>query len=47
MILLKLLKLSIPNVYIWLCGFFLIFHVYLNMLAEILHYADREFYLVL
>ena len=33
--------------YIWLCGFFLIFHVYLNMLAEILKYADREFYLVI
>uniref|UniRef100_J3M4Q0 O-acyltransferase n=1 Tax=Oryza brachyantha TaxID=4533 RepID=J3M4Q0_ORYBR len=39
-----LLKLSVPNVYLWLCMFYAFFHLWLNILAEILRFGDREFY---
>ncbi|KAK3137308.1 hypothetical protein QOZ80_5BG0450630 [Eleusine coracana subsp. coracana] len=38
------LKLSLPNVYFWLCMFYCFFHLWLNILAEILRFGDREFY---
>ncbi|KAL5202858.1 hypothetical protein ABZP36_013810 [Zizania latifolia] len=38
------LKLSVPNVYLWLCMFYAYFHLWLNILAEILRFGDREFY---
>ncbi|GMH43556.1 hypothetical protein BSKO_11478 [Bryopsis sp. KO-2023] len=40
----RVLKLSIPVVYAWLCMFYLLFHVWLNILAELLRFGDREFY---
>jgi diacylglycerol O-acyltransferase 1 len=41
----RLLKLAVPNHVIWLIAFYTLFHSYLNVLAEILRFADREFYL--
>jgi len=40
----RLLKLSVPNLYVWLLGFYVFFHVYLNILAELTGYGDRLFY---
>jgi len=40
----RCLKLSIPSVVIWLMGFYNFFHLWLNILAELLHFGDREFY---
>ena len=40
----RLLKLAVPNHVIWLIGFYCFFHSYLNVLAEILRFGDREFY---
>ncbi|KHJ86040.1 MBOAT family protein [Oesophagostomum dentatum] len=40
----RLLKLAIPNILIWLIGFYTIFHSCLNFVAEVLKFADREFY---
>ncbi|KAI6199476.1 O-acyltransferase [Aphelenchoides besseyi] len=41
----RLLKLAIPNHLLWLLGFYTLFHSALNLIAEILRFADREFYL--
>ncbi|VDO24100.1 unnamed protein product [Heligmosomoides polygyrus] len=40
----RLLKLAIPNIIIWLIGFYTVFHASLNFIAEVLKFADREFY---
>ncbi|XP_059060531.1 diacylglycerol O-acyltransferase 1 isoform X2 [Achroia grisella] len=40
----RLLKLAVPNHLIWLCFFYLCFHSFLNLLGELLHFADRNFY---
>nr|CAI5868684.1 unnamed protein product [Callosobruchus analis] len=40
----RLLKLAIPNHLAWLIGFYLMFHSWLNLVGEILHFADRSFY---
>ncbi|VDK53894.1 unnamed protein product, partial [Cylicostephanus goldi] len=40
----RLLKLAIPNMIIWLIGFYTLFHSLLNFIAEVLMFADREFY---
>jgi diacylglycerol O-acyltransferase 1 len=40
----RLLKLSIPNTYVWLLGFYWFFHLYLNLLAELTQFGDRQFY---
>jgi len=40
----RVLKLAIPNLYLWLIMFYCQFHVLLNILAEILRFGDREFY---
>jgi diacylglycerol O-acyltransferase-1 len=41
----RLLKLAVPNHVIWLIAFYTMFHSYLNVLAELLRFGDREFYL--
>ncbi|XP_021747049.1 diacylglycerol O-acyltransferase 1A-like [Chenopodium quinoa] len=40
----RILKLSVPNLYVWLCMFYCFFHLWLNILAELLKFGDREFY---
>ncbi|KAJ8966983.1 hypothetical protein NQ317_009264 [Molorchus minor] len=40
----RMLKLAIPNHLAWLCMFYILFHSWLNLLGEILHFADRSFY---
>ena len=39
-----LLRLTIANTYIWLLVFYTFFHLFLNLLAEILRFGDRVFY---
>ena len=39
-----LLKLSIANTYAWLLVFYIYFHLYLNLFAELLRFGDRVFY---
>ncbi|CAB3397671.1 unnamed protein product [Caenorhabditis bovis] len=40
----RLLKLAVPNHVIWLIFFYTFFHSFLNLVAELLRFADREFY---
>jgi len=40
----RLLKLALPNHLLWLIGFYLLFHSFLNSTAEILQFADRSFF---
>ncbi|KAH9632733.1 hypothetical protein HF086_013105 [Spodoptera exigua] len=40
----RLLKLAVPNHLIWLCFFYLTFHSFLNLMGELLQFADRKFY---
>lgn len=40
----RILNLSVPNLCVWLLMFFVLFHHWLNILAEITFFADREFY---
>ncbi|KAI8427896.1 hypothetical protein MSG28_002247 [Choristoneura fumiferana] len=40
----RLLKLAVPNHFMWLCFFYLSFHSFLNLMGELLHFADRHFY---
>jgi hypothetical protein len=40
----RLLKLTIPNIVVWVLGFYAFFHLFLNIIAEILCYGDRLFY---
>ena len=42
----RMLKLSIPTFYGWVIIFYALFHVWLNILAEITYFGDREFYKV-
>lgn len=42
----RVLKLCIPTLYIWLAMFYTLFHVWLNILAELMRFGDREFYKV-
>lgn len=42
----RMLKLSIPTLYGWVIIFYALFHVWLNILAEITYFGDREFYKV-
>ncbi|KAI9105627.1 MBOAT, membrane-bound O-acyltransferase family-domain-containing protein [Phlyctochytrium arcticum] len=41
----RVLKLSIVSVVIWLLMFYVFFHCALNMLAEVMRFGDRRFYL--
>ena len=40
----RLMKLSTISLVIWLAGFFALFQSFLNALAEIMKFGDREFY---
>eukprot|EP00250_Pteridium_aquilinum_P010430 c19381_g1_i1 orf=218-1633(+) len=40
----RVLKLSIPTLYVWLCIFYSLFHLWLNIIAELTYFGDREFY---
>ncbi|KAH7444121.1 hypothetical protein KP509_02G065400 [Ceratopteris richardii] len=40
----RVLKLSIPTLYVWLCIFYTLFHLWLNIIAELTYFGDREFY---
>ena len=40
----RLLKLSISSLYIWLIGFYALFHSFLNAFAEVIRFGDRAFY---
>ncbi|XP_066143790.1 diacylglycerol O-acyltransferase 1 [Euwallacea fornicatus] len=40
----RLLKLAIPNHLAWLIMFYILFHSWLNLLGEVLQFADRNFY---
>lgn len=40
----RVLKLSIPTIYVWLCIFYCVFHCWLNILGELLRFGDRGFY---
>lgn len=40
----RMLKLSTISVFCWLAGFMVLFHSFLNALAEIMRFGDREFY---
>jgi diacylglycerol O-acyltransferase 1 len=40
----RVLKLSIPTLYFWLAMFYALFHLWLNVLAELTRFGDREFY---
>ncbi|KAK3696901.1 hypothetical protein LTR37_017731 [Vermiconidia calcicola] len=40
----RVLKLSTISLVCWLAGFFALFQSFLNCLAEIMYFADREFY---
>lgn len=35
---------QIPNHFTWLCFFYLTFHSFLNLVGELLYFADRNFY---
>ncbi|KAF4735295.1 Diacylglycerol O-acyltransferase 1 [Perkinsus olseni] len=41
----RVLKLAVPNLYCWLLMFFTLFHTWMNILAELTRFGDREFYL--
>ena len=40
----EILKISIPSLIAFILGFYGLFHCYLNCIAELLGFADREFY---
>ena len=40
----RIMKLSTISLIIWLAGFFALFHSFLNALAEIMRFGDRNFY---
>ncbi|KAL3315399.1 Diacylglycerol O-acyltransferase 1 [Cichlidogyrus casuarinus] len=40
----RVLKFAVPNHIIWALGFYLLFHSWLNVLAELMRFGDRLFY---
>lgn len=40
----RILKLSTISLVCWLAGFFALFQSFLNLLAEVMYFGDREFY---
>lgn len=40
----RLLRLSIPNTYVWLLMFYFYFHLWMNFCAELTRFGDRQFY---
>lgn len=45
-ILTKILRLALPNTACWIISFFAFFQFFLNILAELTMFGDREFYKV-
>eukprot|EP01122_Echinamoeba_exundans_P010990 TRINITY_DN422_c0_g1_i3.p1 TRINITY_DN422_c0_g1~~TRINITY_DN422_c0_g1_i3.p1 ORF type:complete len:375 (+),score=51.26 TRINITY_DN422_c0_g1_i3:579-1703(+) len=41
----RVMKLSIPGLYVWLIMFYTFFHLWLNILAELLRFGYRQFYM--
>jgi hypothetical protein len=41
--LVRLARLAVPSMLVWLTGFYAVFHALLNAVAEALRFADREF----
>mmetsp|Transcript_52655 Transcript_52655/g.124360 ORF Transcript_52655/g.124360 Transcript_52655/m.124360 type:complete len:280 (-) Transcript_52655:88-927(-) len=39
-----LVKIAVPNFVVWILGFYAIFHIQLNVIAELLQFGDRQFY---
>ena len=42
----RVLKLSLPTLYFWLAMFYALFDLWLNVVAELTRFGDREFYKV-
>mmetsp|Transcript_19842 Transcript_19842/g.32543 ORF Transcript_19842/g.32543 Transcript_19842/m.32543 type:complete len:509 (-) Transcript_19842:420-1946(-) len=40
----RVVKLAVPNLYVWLLGFYCYFHLFLNIMAELTRFGDRLFY---
>ncbi|OCK76531.1 diacylglycerol acyltransferase DGAT2 [Lepidopterella palustris CBS 459.81] len=40
----RVMKLSTISLFCWLCGFFALFQSFLNALAEVMRFGDRDFY---
>lgn len=40
----RVLKMSVPCLYIWLLGFYAFFHAIFNVTGELMYFADRTFY---
>ncbi|XP_062500877.1 diacylglycerol O-acyltransferase 1-like isoform X2 [Corticium candelabrum] len=40
----RVLKLAVPNHFLWLMFFYVFFHSFLNLIGEVLRFADRGFY---
>ena len=40
----RILKVSLSSLFIWLLGFYAFFHSFLNAIAELLCFGDRQFY---
>lgn len=40
----RVMKLSTISLFCWLCGFFALFQSFMNALAEVMRFGDREFY---
>eukprot|EP01125_Pyxidicula_operculata_P011968 TRINITY_DN3921_c0_g2_i2.p1 TRINITY_DN3921_c0_g2~~TRINITY_DN3921_c0_g2_i2.p1 ORF type:complete len:434 (-),score=42.01 TRINITY_DN3921_c0_g2_i2:92-1393(-) len=40
----RLLKTSVPNLYVWLLGFYVFFEVYLNILSDLTKFGDTKFF---
>lgn len=43
-IILQTLHMAVPAAYLWLSGFYLFFHSYMNFWGELTYFADRRFY---
>mmetsp|Transcript_85978 Transcript_85978/g.248270 ORF Transcript_85978/g.248270 Transcript_85978/m.248270 type:complete len:245 (-) Transcript_85978:52-786(-) len=43
-IFIAVMKLALPNVYLWLFMFYGLFHLWLNIVAELTYFGDRLFY---
>ena len=43
----RLLRLCVPNTYVWLLSFYWFFHLWMNLLAEFTRFGDRLFYKVM
>ena len=41
----RLMKLSIPNTVGWIMGFYSFFHLFLNIISEVIQFGDRNFYM--